>query len=366
VDARSYHSAFSEGNLLDVLKTPALQSENPSVIGRDMAAGAEPVAAARVTPRRASKRVADVRESLRLRHRVEYAVVRALAWVLTALPLALALRLGACVGTLLYLVSWPHRRIGMRNLAIALPERSRAEHRRILRHSLQNLGRTAVEIVRLPTFTDAQLLDMVRFEDEAWWREAIGRERDTGGLILSGHFGNWELLVYAHGRRGYPVSMVHRTIANPLIDRWLNDIRARAGTKLVRKARAATGVLRTMRDRGLLVLPFDQNSTRGLGVFVPFFGLPASTNSGIARIALRSGAPIVPVFIVRQGTSARHRVYVLPFVEAEHTGDFEADVVRTTERCSLVFEDMVRQHPEQWLWIHRRWKTRPAGEERFY
>jgi KDO2-lipid IV(A) lauroyltransferase len=298
--------------------------------------------------------------------RAEYGVLRAVAALLSALPLGVALRLGALVGTLVYLLSWPHRRIGMRNLAIAFPERSLAERRCILRHSLQNLGRTAVEFVRLPLLSDEQLREMVRFEDEAWWAEAITRDRPTGALILSGHFGNWELLVYAHGRRGHPVSMVHRGIANPLIDRWLNEVRARAGTRLVRKARAAVGVLRAMKRGDLLVLPFDQNSTRGLAVFVPFFGLAASTNSGIARIALRSGAPVVPAFIVRQGTTGKHVVHVLPIMEAEHSGDFERDVLYNTERFSQVFEDMVRRYPEQWLWVHRRWKTRPPGEARFY
>src|SRR6185503_17091272 len=165
-------------------------------------------------------------------------------------------------------------------------------------------------LAHLPRLSDAQLRRMVRFEDEAWWEEAVGWERSTGVLALSGHFGNWELLVFAHGRRGFPVSMVHRSIANPLVDRWLNALRARAGTRLVRKRHAAGGVLKALHDRELLVLPFDQNSTRGLGVFVDFFGVPASTNSGIARLALRTGAPIVPVFIVREGRQARHRVHV--------------------------------------------------------
>jgi len=185
-------------------------------------------------------------------------------------------------------------------------------------------------------------------------------------LILSGHFGNWELLVFAHGMRGFPVSMVHRSIANPFVDRWLNALRARAGTRLVRKRQAAGGVLRALHDRQLLVLPFDQNSTRGLGAFVDFFGVPASTNTGLARIALRADAPIVPVFIVRQGRSARHKVYVLPIMEAEHTGDMQRDVLATTARLSAVFEEMVRRFPEQWLWVHRRWKTRPPGELKIY
>src|SRR5262249_10291057 len=153
---------------------------------------------------------------------------------------------------------------------------------------------------------------------------------------------------------------------NPLIDRWLNAVRAGAGTRLVRKKHAAGEVLRALRDKQLLVLPFDQNSTRGLGVFVDFFGLPASTNAGLARIPLPADAPIVPAFIVRQGRSARHLVRILPIMEAERTGNMEADVLATTARLSAVFEDMVRRFPEQWLWVHRRWKTRPPGELKIY
>jgi len=159
---------------------------------------------------------------------------------------------------------------------------------------------------------------------------------------------------------------VHRPMRNPLIDRWLNAFRARAGTRLVRKHHAAAEVLRALREKQLLVIPFDQNSTRSLGVFVDFFGVPASTNAGIARIGLRADAPIVPVFIVRQGSSARHLVHILPIIFPEHTGDPKADVLRTTEQLSAIFEDMVRRHPEQWLWVHKRWKTRPDGEPKIY
>ena len=119
-------------------------------------------------------------------------------------------------------------------------------------------------------------------------------------------------------------------------------------------------------QRGLLVLPIDQNSTRGLGVFVDFFGVPASTNSGVARIALRADAPVVPAFIVREGGSARHRVHVLPIIRVERTGDPTEDVRHNTQRFTAVFEEMVRRHPEHWLWMHKRWKTRPTGAPRIY
>jgi KDO2-lipid IV(A) lauroyltransferase len=329
-----------------------------------MTAPAERMPAA--PPPRARRRRERLRAPSPGRARAEYTALRAIVGLLAALPLFVALRLGELVAFLVYLLDRPHRRIGMRNLGIAFPEKPLSERRRILSRSFLNLGRMAAELAHLPRLSDARLRDMVRFEDEAWWEEAITWERSTGVMVLSGHFGNWELLVYAHGKRGHPVHLVHRSIANPLVDRWLDVLRRGAGTRMIRKREGAAAVLRALRERALLVLPFDQNSTRGLGVFVDFFGLPASTNAGLARIALRADAPIVPVFIVREGWRARHRVHVLPIMQVERTDDMQADVVHNTQRMSDVFEDMVRRYPEQWLWMHKRWKTRPQGEPRIY
>src|SRR5262249_38330080 len=158
----------------------------------------------------------------------------------------------------------------------------------------------------------------------------------TGLLILAGHFGNWEVLVSANALRGFPVSLVHRTMRNPRVDAWLNRVRARAGTRLVRKATAAREVLRTLKEHGILVMPFDQNSTRDRGVFVDFFGLPASTTSGVARMALRAGVPVFPVFPVRQGRRARFVVHSVPPLHLERKGDMEEDVRRTTQQMSDV------------------------------
>jgi KDO2-lipid IV(A) lauroyltransferase len=331
-----------------------------------MTVPAERMSAALAPRRRRRPRVPGGRRTGPLRERLEYFGLRVTLGMLAAVPLSAALRLGELGALLAYLVDRPHRRIGMTNLAFAFPERSPGQRRAILRRSFLNLGRMAAELAHLPYLSPDQLRDMVRFEDESWWREAVTWERSTGVLVLSGHFGNWELLVFAHGMRGHPVHMVHRAIANSLVDRWLNQLRGRAGTRMIRKSRGAGGVLHALHERALLVLPIDQNSTRGLGVFVDFFGVPASTNAGMARIALRTDAPIVPVFIVREGRSARHRVHVLPILEVERTGNLEEDVRRNTQRFTAVFEDMVRRHPDHWLWMHKRWKTRPAGETRMY
>jgi KDO2-lipid IV(A) lauroyltransferase len=301
-----------------------------------------------------------------IRQYLEYATLRAGMGLLAILPLDVALRLGAGVATLVLVLARPVERVGMINLGIAFPEKSLAERRRILRASMQNIGRVVAEIAHLPSFSDEELRHRVRFVDEAWAEEAFTWDRGNGVLLLTGHYGNWELAAYAMGRRGHPASMVHRTIKNPLIDRWLNALRARAGTRLLRKKEAAGGVLQALRERRFLALPFDQNSTRNLGVFVDFFGVPASTNSAIARLALRSGAYVLPFFLVREGRTARHVLHILPVVEMERTGDVEEDVRRNTARMSAIFEEMVRRHPEQWLWGHKRWKTRPDGEPSLY
>jgi KDO2-lipid IV(A) lauroyltransferase len=331
-----------------------------------MRAPAERVTPALAPRRRRRASLRRLRPRSPLRDRLEYLALRAATALLGALPLGVALRMAELAALFAYLVDRPHRRIGMRNLAIAFPDKAPGERRRILRRSFLNLGRMGAELAHLPRLSAERLREMVRFEDEAWWQEAIGWERSTGVLVLSGHFGNWELLVFAHGMRGHPVHLVHRAMMNPLVERWLDGVRRRAGTQLIRKHQGAAAVLRALRERALLVLPLDQNSTRGLGVFVDFFGLAASTNTGLARLALRTGAPIVPVFIVREGRSARHRVQVLPIMEVERTGDPQEDVRRNTQRFSAVFEAMVRRHPDHWLWMHKRWKTRPPGEPRIY
>src|SRR5262245_55583767 len=166
--------------------------------------------------------------------RLEYIALRGAMGALAALPLWLALRVGELTAFLGYLVDLPHRRIGMRNLALAFPEKALRERRRILRASFLNLGRMAAELAHLPHLSAARLREMVSFEDEAWWAEAVGWERSTGVLILSRHFGNWELFVHAHGMRGHTDDLVHRAIANPFVARWLQDVRARAESGAIR------------------------------------------------------------------------------------------------------------------------------------
>lgn len=303
---------------------------------------------------------------VRFSYHVEYAIFRAAFVFFAGLPRAMALRVGAWLGELFYLFDFRDRRIALFNLAIAFPERSLAERRRILRASCRNLGRVAAEFCHLSQLTAATLPEVVTFADRAAWDRAITAAEQKGAIIATAHFGNWELLAYLHGLLGHPVTLVHRPMHNPIFDRAITDIRNTAGTRSIKKKVAAKEALRALKQHGILVIPSDQNQTHSFGVFVDFFGKPACTTPGAARLAMLTKSPIYPVFLIREGESARHRVEILPEVELVSTGDRDADIRTNTQRCSDVIEAMIRRYPEQWIWFHKRWKTRPPGEPRIY
>ena len=298
--------------------------------------------------------------------RLELLVVRAALAVFGALPRRWVLQLGAWIGDLFYLLDRRDRHIGLVNLGIAFPDKSPAEHRALLRASARNLGRTVAEICHFGELSAVTVRDYVTVDDPTRWQATLDAAAQHGTLILTGHFGNFELLAYAHGLLGHPITLVHRPMNNALVDKAITDLRERAGTVSLPKKSAAKAALRALRRRQIIAIPADQNQTRRYGVFADLFGLPASTTPGPARLAMLSGAPVVPVFLVREGDSDQHRIVVLPTVEMVKTADRDADIVENTRRCNVVFEEMLRRYPEQWIWFHKRWKTRPIGEPRIY
>jgi len=298
--------------------------------------------------------------------RVELWIFRAALGFFGCVPRRVALRLGAWLGDAFYLLDRPHRRIALQNLVMAFPEKSAAERHAILRESVRNLGRTAAEICHLTKLTADNVGRYVHAEDETAWRRVFETAAARGALILTGHFGNFELLAYAHGLLGHPITLVHRPMNNALVDRAITDLRGRAGTVSLPKKSAAKAALRALHRHRIVAIPADQNQTRRYGVFVDFFGMPACTTPGPARLATLSGAAVLPVFLIREGASDRHRIVVLPEVELLRSGDREADVITNTQRCTTVIEDVLRRYPEQWIWFHKRWNTRPKGEPRIY
>jgi KDO2-lipid IV(A) lauroyltransferase len=309
---------------------------------------------------------AEVTRPIRLGYRLEYAIFRVAFALFAALPRHMALRVGAWLGELFYLVDARDRRVAMLNLSIAFPEKSVDERRRILRASCRNLGRVAAEFCHLPRLDVENVPGIVSFADRAAWEHVIAAATERGAVILTAHFGNWELLAYVHGLLGHPITLVHRPMHNTLFDDAITAIRTKAGTRAIKKKAAAKEAIRALRRHDILVIPSDQNQTYDAGVFVDFFGKPACTTPGAARLAMLTGAPVFPAFLVREGESGRHRVVTLPEVEMIRSDDRNADVIANTQRCSLVVEDMIRRYPEQWIWFHKRWKTRPKGEPRLY
>jgi Kdo2-lipid IVA lauroyltransferase/acyltransferase len=308
------------------------------------------------------RRAAAVRWS----HRLEFAGFRLAFALFAALPRRIALRAGAWLGELLYFLDARDRCVALFNLGIAFPDRTMQQRRSILRASCRNLGRVAAEFCHLPELSAANVSEVIRFADREAWEHVLDKVATHGAVILTGHLGNTELLTYIHGLLGHPVTLVHHPMSNTLVDRAVNNLRSAVGTRAIPKKTAARAALRTLRAHGILAIPSDQNQTARYGVFVDFFGMTACTTDGVARLARLTGSPVFPVFIVREGESARHRVEVLPEVEMISTGDKEADIRTNTQRCTAIIEDMIRRYPEQWIWFHKRWRTRPAGEDRFY
>ena len=297
---------------------------------------------------------------------LEYAVFRTVFAFFACLPRRAALTVGALLGELLYRIALPQRRVAFHNLRLAFPEKSDAERRAILRRSCRNLGRVGAEVCHFASLTPESVRSFNAIDDPELWRSAIADAAGRGALILTGHFGNFELLAYAHGLLGHPITLVHRPLRNPLVDRVVTALRSRVGTTSLAKKTAAKAALRALHEHRMVAIPADQNQTQRYGVFVDFFGLPASTTPGPARLAMLSRAPIYPVFLVREGESDRHRIVILPEVELVRSGNRDADVVANTQRCTAVIEDMLRRYPDQWIWFHKRWKTRPPGEARIY
>lgn len=281
-----------------------------------------------------------------------------LGWLLAHLPQRLGLWSGRRLGDLASWVLPGRRRVARANLARAFPERERREWNRLCRESFRHLGMTFVEACTFFFRPPSVMLSRVEVEGAEHLKTAMAAGR--GVLLLTAHLGNWELLAAAHVQTGYSLSVVARPLDSPVLDRLATRLREDGGVEVIPKHRAARRVLEALRRGAMVGILLDQNASRREGVFVPFFGEPASTSKSLALFALSSGAPVVPVFIHREA-GGRHRVVVEPAVPPPATGEREQDVAAFTAAFARVVEARVRQWPEQWLWIHRRWRTRPAA-----
>jgi Kdo2-lipid IVA lauroyltransferase/acyltransferase len=295
-----------------------------------------------------------------------FQAMRAAVYALSLLPDFVLYPLGMLGGYAAYLLDRRHVAVGMTNLGIAFPERSERKRRRIVRASYLNLGRGAAEYVRLAGFFHRRLARRVTYERFHYWEDLKRLYPGRGIVVLSAHFGNFELLAAAHALHGHQITLVHHTQRFLAGDALMTWVRERAGVDVVRKRSAARAVLKSLADGELVGVPFDQNAKRGEAVFVPFFGEPAATSRTLARLVRKSGALVVPVFIVREPDNRRHRIVIQDLVPLHESADAEADIVENTRRFLRPIEDMVRRYPEQFLWQHRRYRTRPRGMAPLY
>ena len=316
-------------------------------------------------PRR-KKRIRPAREKRHLLARIEYVLFLVAFAFFRALPFHLAFRVGEGIGTLLYWLDRPHRRVGLTNLALAFPAKDKAERHRILRESFRNLGRLLAEFCHLRALTPENIHQRVQFENEAEWRQLVDKLRQTGALILTGHFGNWELFAHAAACYGLPIHIIHRRLRNVFIEKVLTTERERGGTTVIKKTTAGLEVFRAIKKKSAVVAAVDQNASGRMGVFVPFFSRLASTSAGLAGLALTTGVPVVPAFLIRENGSCRHKIVVLPLIEPVRTGNQAEDIRATTAKFTAIFQDMVERYPDHWLWIHKRWKRRPDGDTPVY
>lgn len=284
-------------------------------------------------------------------------VLPPLAWIARALSPPLAQRLGAAIGDLLFWCVPRYRGVARRNLAAAFAwEAPQVEA--VARQVFRNIGKTLVEFLRLPALSAAEIRQLCRLEGMEHLRAALAEGR--GALIVTAHYGSWELLAARLVVEGIPLNVVARDADDGATDAFINRIRQGCGYRVIRRQSAPRRVLEALRRNEVVAILIDQNTTQG-GRFVPFFGRTAATVTGPAFFALRAGAPLIPGFALRRPDGS-HLGWLDPPVTLVRTEDREADVLQLTARLTALIEAQVRADPTQWFWIHDRWRHRPPEE----
>jgi len=295
---------------------------------------------------------------------IQYAVAWTLIKTLGVLPRVMA-RSMAAVGVRLLLLALPKlKKTAEFNLRLAFPEWTDGRRRSTLKKMTRNLGWMAAEFARMPSYTKENIESVVILDGHENF--LAGHSRGKGVLYLTGHIGAWELSSFAHALYGFPLHYMARPLDNKPLDAMVNEYRGLSGNKPIFKNESARVMLRIFKEAGTVGILADQNTMPGEGVFVDFFGAPACTTTGIARVALHTDAAVVPGYAVWDENLRKYRLRFEPPVELVRTGDAERDIAENTQRFAKVIEEIVRKYPEQWVWIHARWKARPNGEEPIY
>jgi len=281
-----------------------------------------------------------------------------------ALPRPSARSLAVGVARGLFAVTPKLRRTAEFNLKLAFPEWTDEQRAATVRGMVRSLGWMAAEFAMMPRYTRKNIEEIIVLDGHENFLE--GQRRGKGVLFLTAHVGAWELSSFAHALYGYPLHYMARPLDNARLDELVNRYRGLSGNAPIFKNESARAMLKILKDSGTIGILADQNTLREEGTFVDFFAVPACTTTGIARVALHTGAAVVPGYAVWDESLNKYRLRFEPPIDLIRTGDAEIDVLENTQRFAKVTEEIIRKYPKQWVWLHARWKTRPAGEPPLY
>src|SRR5690348_4666529 len=293
-----------------------------------------------------------------------FAVAWALLKFLGVLPRSFARGIAAATVRILLAMLPKLRRTALFNLRLAFPGWTDERRRETIRNMARYLGWQAVEFARFPQYNRRNIEQIIEIEGHENFLEA--QRRGKGVLILTGHIGAWEVSSFAHALYGYPLHYMARPLDNKRLDALVNSYRCASGNQPIFKNESARLMLKILKEAGTIGILADQNTMQEEGVFVDFFGKAACTTSGIARVALHTGAAVVPGYAYWDESIRKYRLRFEPPVELVRTGDGERDVFENTQRFTKVIEEIIRKYPDQWVWVHARWKARPKGEPALY
>jgi Kdo2-lipid IVA lauroyltransferase/acyltransferase len=286
-----------------------------------------------------------------------YLILIGFSLIINLLPEGFALWVGRQLGIVMYYLDWEHRKVALQNLSLAFgQEKSASEIRGIARRTFQNLGMTTIEFFRIPKMDAETFKERVKIEG---LEEALRLlEKKKGALLLIGHFGNWELMGLMSKVIGNPIMVIAKPMKkNKWVDQFITKIRNAGGLEVISSVKASRKVMKALSQNRVVGILIDQRAKRSEGVWADFFGRKAPTTPSLAVLAMKTSAPVLPVFMVRNGFQ-KHRLLIKEPLELIHTGDIKKDVDANTQLFNHTLESMIRQYPDQWFWVHRRWERK--------
>jgi Kdo2-lipid IVA lauroyltransferase/acyltransferase len=286
---------------------------------------------------------------------VEYLLVQVFSFIVVNLPYTMALSLGSALGTVVYKLWGNRNRLTQDNLALVFSDKKPAELRRMGKAVFQNIGKTLVEFIYTNNWDRSKLLARVEVQGRENLTAALGKGK--GVILLAAHFGNWELLGLALSALGYKVNVVARPLDNPRLDQLVNRIRSRFGEQIIANIDGIKDVIKCLRRNEIVGILMDQNLYEN-AVFVEFFGKLAATTPIIPLLAQKNSAAVIPIHMVRLN-NGNHRIIIEKELEMWELSSRQEYINDNTRLCNQVIERWIKQTPEQWFWVHNRWKTRP-------